>query len=82
MHGSYAEYIVNPSDAKRFDDQARRRRNVTGTTIAPGSILLTGTAGRAIIAIRATKIFKAIAATRVTIAMGEITGTIGADMQP
>ena len=29
--------IVNPSDAKRFDDQARRRRNVTGTTIAPGS---------------------------------------------
>ena len=76
--------IVNPSDAKRFDDQARRRRNVTGTTIAPGSILPTGTAGGATTAIRVTKVFRAIAATEVTeviIATGEIIGTIGADIQ-
>ena len=61
--------------------------SVTGTTIAPGSILPTGTAGGATTAIRATKVFRAIAATEVTevtevtIATGEIIGTIGADIQ-
>src|SRR5437868_5267619 len=64
-----------------------RRRSATGTTIAPGSILPTGTTGGAPTAIRATKVFRAIAATEVTIATvetiatNEIIGTIGADVQ-
>jgi hypothetical protein len=56
-----------------------RRRSVTGMTIAPGSILLTGTAGGGTTAIRETKVFKAIAAIDRTIATNEITGTIGAE---
>jgi hypothetical protein len=76
--------IVNPGDAQRLEEHVGtvdRRRSVTGTTIAPGSILPTGTAGGATTAIRATKDFKGIAATEVTIATGEIIGTISADIQ-
>jgi hypothetical protein len=75
--------MLNGSRTKRVGT-VDRRMSVTGTTIAPGSILPTGTAGGATTAIRATKVFRAIAATEVTevtIATGEIIGTIGADIQ-
>jgi len=72
--------MLNASRTKRVGT-IDHRRSVTGTTIAPGSILPTGTAGGATTAIRATKVFKAIAATEATIATGEIIGTIGADIQ-
>jgi len=72
--------MLNASRTKRVGTVDHRRR-VTGATIAPGSILPTGTAGGATTAIRATKVFKAIAATEATIATGEIIGTIGADIQ-
>jgi len=72
--------MLNASRTKRVGT-IDHRRSVTGTTIAPGSILPTGTAGGATTAIRATKGFKAIAATEATLATGEIIGTIGADIQ-
>jgi hypothetical protein len=68
----------NGSKTKRVGT-VDRRRSVTGTTIAPGSILPTGTAGGGTTAIRETKVFKAIAAIDRTIATHEITGTIGAE---